>query len=198
MSKMNEVFKKVLNDRDIFYSPYDKKKHEPIPILFEKDLWAELRKLFEKRQKEEFNEKIDDRIKEIEKQEQNIQNKNLWRLKQIEELKKRAEWVKSAFDEKPYLLKNLFENLEWWSGLVECKLPNMDDFGAVIENYDISVVEQYFLDKMNRASSSQERALKKVLGYLMELYSAGIPPEVIAYFVRKLNSLTKYWEVIKK
>jgi len=114
----------------------------------------------------------------------------------INELKQRGEWLKSAFDNKPHLLKQLFENLEWY-GLVECKLPTMDSYGKVIERYNITMVEQYFVDKIKRSSYPQNRALEKVLEYVKELYIAGISPEEIAYFVRKLNSLTKYWEVIE-
>ena len=192
-SKMKEVFKKVLNDREIFDSTYDKNKGVPIPKLFEGKDWKELERLFEGGKKGEFMEKIDSRIEDIENQEQRA---NRWRQKQINELKQRAGWLKSAFYKKTHLLKQIFENLEWY-GLVECKLPNMDNYGKVIERYDLSMVEQYFIDKIKRASYPQNRALEKVLEYVKELYAAGISPEEIAYFVRKLNSLTKYWEVIE-
>ena len=45
--------------------------------------------------------------------------------------------------------------------------------------------------------SAKGKALERVLEYVKELYIAGISPEEIAYFVRKLESLTKYWEVIE-
>ncbi len=192
-SKMDEVFKKVLNDRDIFNSPYDRNKRDNIPKLFEKDSWKELGRLFNEGKRDEFISKVDSRIREIENQEQRT---NSWRREKINELKKRGEWLKSAFDNKPYLLKQLFENLEW-CGLVECKLPNMDSYGKVIERYNITTVEQYFVDKIKRTSYPQNRALERVLEYVKELYISGISPEEIAYFVRKLNSLTKYWEVIE-
>lgn len=34
ISEIDEVFKKVLNDRDIFDSPYDRNKRDNIPKLF--------------------------------------------------------------------------------------------------------------------------------------------------------------------
>lgn len=193
MSKMDEVFKKVLNDRDIFDSPYDGKTRTLIPKLFEGDSWKELKKLFNDDKRTEFIEKIDSRIREIENQERRSKD---WRCKKINELKKRAEWLKSAFDNKPHLLKQLFGNLEWY-GLVECKLPNMDQYGKVIERYDISIVEEYFTDKIKKASFPKNKALEKVFEYVKELYNAGASSEEIAYFVRKLNSLTAYWEVIE-
>jgi len=209
-SKIDEVFRKVLNDREIFDSLYDKNMKELIPKLFEGDSWKELGRLFSEGKKDEFIEKIDSRIKEIENQEQreceklyhkiNDPKKRAewlkWRRDRINELKQRAEWLKSAFDNKPNLLKNLFENLEWY-GLVECKLPNMDQYGKVVERYNISVVEQYFIDKIKRSSRLQKKALEKILDYIKELYNSGVSPEEIAYFVRKIDSLAKYWEVVE-
>lgn len=192
-SKIDEVFRKVLNDREIFDSPYDMNTKKPIPKLFEGDSWKELERLFKERRKNEFIAKIDSRIREIERQEQRTSK---WRRNKINELKQRAEWLKSAFDNKPNLLRELFENLEWY-GLVECKLPRMEDYGKVIERYDISIVEQYFVDKIKRASYPQNRALEKILEYVKELHTAGISPEEIAYLVRKIDSLTKYWGVIE-
>jgi len=195
MSRMDEVFRRVLNDRDIFDTPpYDTHARKLIPKLFEGDSWKELGKLFSEGRKDEFMEKIDSRIREIENQERSASRR---RRNRINELKQRAEWLKSAFDNKPNLLKDLFENLRWY-GLVECKLPrSMEDYGKVIERYDISIVEQYFVDKIKRASFPQNRALEKILEYVKELYTSGVAPEEIAYFVRKINSLTKYWEVIE-
>ena len=193
-NKMDEVFRKVLNDREIFDSPYDREAKAPIPKLFEGNGWKELKRLFDERRKDKFIEKIDSRIREIEKQERSASGR---RRNRINELKQRAKWLKSAFDGKPHLLKDLFENLRWY-GLVECKLPrSMEDYGKVIERYDISIVEQYFVDKIKRASYPQNRALEKILEYVKELHTAGISPEEIAYLVRKIDSLAKYWEVIE-
>jgi len=178
---MDEVFKKVLNDKDIFDSLWGRGWGKPIPKLFKEDEWKKLGELFRKGKKEELEKEIDNKINGIDN------NK----------LKKRAEWLKYALYEKPNLLKNLFENLEWY-GLVKCNLPNMNDYGRVIERYDISIVEQYFVDNIKRERNNPRgKALEKVLEYVKELYSAGVPSEEIAYFVRKLNSLTKYWEIIE-
>lgn len=193
MSKIDDVFRRLLNDREIFDSPYDKNARAPIPKLFEGASWKELGRLFNEGRKDEFIKKIDSRIREIENQERRA---NKWRRGKINELKQRAEWLKLAFDNKPNILKNLFENLEWY-GLVEIKLPNMEDYGKVIERYSISTVEQYFVDKIKKAYYPQNRALGKILEYVKELHTAGISPEEIAYLVRKIDSLAKYWEVIE-
>ncbi|ABV32670.1 MULTISPECIES: hypothetical protein [Pseudothermotoga] len=191
-SKIDGVFRKVLNDREIFDSPYDRNKRNNIPKLFEKDSWKELERLFNEGKRDEFISKVDSRITEIKNQEQTTNN---WRREKINELKQRGEWLKLAFDNKPHLLKQLFESLEWY-GLVNCNLPDMNSYGRVIERYNISTIEQYFLDGIRRTSYPQNKALEKVLEYVKELYTAGISSEEIAYFVRKLESLTTYWEVI--
>lgn len=193
MSKMDEIFKKVLNDEYIFNSLYDQNKKESIPKLFDREQWHELRKLFIGRNKDKFIEMVGGRMDVIRNQEQNTTD---WRRKRIDELKRRAEWLKTAYTEKPHLLELLFETLNWY-GLVECKLPNMDDYGKVIERYELSIVLQFFTDKIGRANFPQNRALERVLEYVKELYNSGFSPEEIAYFVRKVDSLEKYWEVIE-
>ena len=94
----------------------------------------------------------------------------------------------------------LFDNLDWY-GLVECKLPkpsSMDDYGKVIERYDLSIVEHFFVDKISKESNPyRQKALRKLLEYVKELYDLNISVEEIAYFVRKLDSLEKYWEIIE-
>jgi len=193
MSKMDEVFKRVLNDKDIFDSPYDRNKAKTIPKLFDEKYWEELRKLFKAKNKDKFSQMVENRISELEKQKHNA---STWRRQKITELKQHAKWLKRAFDEKPFLLEDLFETLSWY-GLVECKLPNMDDYGKVIERYELSIVLQFFSDKISRENFPQNRALKKILEYVKELFSLGFSPEEIAYFIRKVDSLKKYWEVIE-
>lgn len=192
-SKLDEVFKKILNDTTIFDSPYDKNEGARIPKLFDAEKWQKLRKLFEENNKTEFEQRINVRIKEIEQQER---NNNDWRKKQIEELKRKAGYLKTAFSEKPYLLQQLFETLSWY-GLVECNLPNMDDYGKIVEKYEISTIEQFFVDKIKRVQFPKNLALKRVLEYIKELLKSGVSTVEVAYFIRKLNSLDKYWEVIQ-
>ena len=140
MSKMDEVFRKVLNDRDIFDTPYDTHAGKPIPKLFEGDSWKELGMLFNEIQKlckkhsialqdieklmdknklpeeirekvEEFKNRINDRIRKIKNQEQSASK---WRRDKINELKRRAEWLKLALVNKPHLLNNF---LRIWNGM---------------------------------------------------------------------------------
>lgn len=103
--------------------------------------------------------------------------------------------MEKAYDQKPYILRQMFDKLNSF-GLVECKLPNMEDYGKVIENHNRSTVEQYFLSKIDRARGYQN-ALRKTLEYVKELYAMNLDILEIAFFIRKLNSLTQFMEVIK-
>ena len=191
---MDEVLKKVLNNEDIFNSPYDKRSRSTIPVLFRGVEWnQELRSFFEKNDKGKYIELIDSRIQNIRQSEKNA---NQWRKEKIKYLETLADCLKNAFNDKRNLLQQLFNNLNWF-GLVECKLPEMDDYGKVVERYDIVIVEQYFIDKINRISFPHNKALSNVLEYVKDLYNSNVSTEEIAYFVRKLNSLTTYWEVLK-
>jgi len=193
--KIDEVLKKVLKDKDIF---------SPVFVLFNENEWKELKGIFMKyfenkseKEKDFFIRRVGEACKKAKEKIQN-QNKKHRQDGMVKKLELMAEWLEKAIDEKPNLLKRLFENLGWY-GLVRCNLPNMNNYGKVIERYNISTVEQYFLDNIKkRQGNPKERiALGKVLEYVEELYNAGVSREEIAYFVRKLDSLAKYWEIIE-
>jgi len=190
MSKIDEVFRKVLNDRDIFW--------HKVEIFNEKE-WVELRQTFNdyirnnnRNSKDFVKRKIDEKIEFIERKNIRHDDKN--------KVLRLLVALKNSVDEKPNLLYGLLNTLNSYA-LVKCNLPSsrsMEIFGKVIERYDISIVEQYFVDKIRRESDSHKRrALEKVLEYVKELHTAGISLEEIAYLVRKIDSLTKYWEVIE-
>ena len=86
-------------------------------------------------------------------------------------------------------------------GLVKSNLPSssvLEDFGKVIENHNRSTVEQYFLYKIDKERNRfRRKALKKALEYLKELYAMKLDTLEIAFFIRKLDSLTQFMEVIK-
>ena len=104
--------------------------------------------------------------------------------------------LKKAYDQKPYILEQMFDKLDSF-GIIECKLPKMEDYGKVIENHNCSTVGHYFLSKIDEAGGYQKRALRKTLEYVMELYAMNLDILEIAYFIRKLDSLTQFMEAIK-
>jgi predicted metal-binding protein len=187
---MDKVFRRILNDKDIFWTQKE---------IFNKKEWLSLKEKFRNGNMDEFEKVIQEKIKDYDKKiTQNNDNK------EKEKLRKAQTYCKSlinAMNDKPNLLNNLFEYLDSF-GLVKSNLPSpsaMDDYGKVIERYDIGTVTQFFLDKIERESDKyKKKALKKLLEYVKELYQTNQSPLEIAYFIRKLNSLTTLWEVLNE
>lgn len=180
MNKMDEIFKKVLNDQNIFWMKKE---------IFSKTEWNELKK---SRNNEDFIKIVDNKIKSLEGEMNKVPEKN---KKDFEEAIKLCKRIKSTVKESPNILDQIFYILESY-GVVQCNLPSMDDYGKVIERYGISTVEQFFLDKIKRENNQhRKKALARVLQYVKELCNSNQSSLEIAYFVRKLDSLTIYWEV---
>ena len=189
---LDDVMRRILNDSYIFGPPYDRNARAVIPLLFETEDWKQLKEAFEERDKNSFNS-IVNQCQELQQKEQNA---NRWRKDKIRDTIELGKSLKKAYDQKPYILEQMFDKLDSF-GLVECKLPNMEDYGKVIENHNRSTVEQYFLSKIDRARGYQKHALRKTLEYVKELYALNLDILEIAFFIRKLNSLTQFMEVIK-
>lgn len=194
MSKIDDVFRNVLNDDDIFESKYDFKRKGKFPKLFEVSTWKQLGERFTAKDEAAFLKIIEERI-------QTITKKQAEYGKWERDLKRQADWLKKAYREKPYLLADVLANFSWY-GAMECNLPAMDSYGKVIERYDRAIVETFFMEKISKEMdrdgtfNRRGKALTKALEYVKELYDAEVSVEEIAYFVRKLNALKEYWEVI--
>ena len=190
---LDDVMRRILNDSDVFSPLNEKNTKSPLPLLFKKEDWERLKKTFEDRDKNTFNSIVEDQCQELQQKEQNA---NPWRKNKIRDTIELGKSLKKAYDQKPYILEQMFDKLDSF-GFVECKLPNMEDYGKVIENHNRSTVEQYFLSKIERARGDQKRALRKTLEYVKELFVMNLDILEIAFFIRKLNSLTQFMEVIK-
>jgi len=181
MSKMDDIFKKVLNDRDIFWVKKE---------IFNETEWNELRNA--KGNYDEFARIVDSKIKSLENEMNRVSNGN---GEDFKESVKLCKGLKSTLKESPNILNQMFDVLKSF-GVVKPNLPNMDDYGKVIERYGLSTVEQFFLDKIKRENNQhRKKALVRVLEYVKELYNSNQSALEIAYFVRKLDSLTILWEV---
>jgi len=181
MSKMDEIFKKVLNDRDIFWIKKE---------IFNEIEWNALK--MSKDNHGDFIKIVDSKIKLLENEMSNVSNK---KKKDFEESVELCKGLKSAIKENSNILDQILDILKSY-GVVKSNLPNMDDYGKVIERYGISTVEQFFLDKIKRENNRhKKRALARILEYVKELYNSNQSALEIAYFVRKLDSLTIFWEV---
>ena len=183
---LDEIMRRVLNDSDIFYISY---------TIFDEAGWKNIGKEFQKGNFAEVTAKIDEKIDQLKvalTSETNMRKKET-----LEKAIKLTEALKSAVNSKPHILKQMFLTLDRF-GLVKCNLPNMEDFGKVIENHNRSTVEHYFLYKIDKERNKfRKRALKKTLEYLKELYAMKLDTLEIAFFIRKLDSLFQFMEVIK-
>lgn len=186
---LDDVMKRVLNDIDVFGLPFDKNLNMNIPLLFPRESWKQLKATFAEKDKIAFNSLIDRQLQNLGNE---IYRSPYWRRQQIEI----CESLKKAFETKQYLLSQLFDLFDSF-GIFDCKLPNMEDYGKVIENHTKPTAEQFFLYQIDKAGRYQKRALKRIFEYVKELYNMNLDILEIAFFVRKLNSLKEFVEVIK-
>lgn len=189
---LDDVMRRIINDTDIFSPPYDRNTRTVLPLLFEKNDWKNLKEVFEKKDKASFDFIVDEQCKKLQEKEQNAKG---WRRDQIDSIMRLGSSLKKAYDQKPFFMEEMFDVLDSF-GIMKCNLPNMEEYGKVIENHNRTTVEQFFLNKIDRAGSPQKRALRKILEYLKELYAMNLDILEIAFFIRKLNSLTEFIEVI--
>lgn len=182
---LDDVMRRILNDTNVFYISY---------TIFDNNEWRNLSKEYKEKKLNEVTNKIDQKLKQLKDKHNSEtderQKKNI--AKSIE----LVEALKSAVNNKPHILEQMFSTLDKL-GIVRCNLPNMEDYGKVIENHNYPIVEQFFLSKIDKARRFERMALKKTLEYLKELYAMNLDILEIAFFIRKLNSLTEFMEVIK-
>lgn len=183
---LDEIVRRVLNDSDIFYVNY---------TIFNETEWKNISEGFQKGNFAEVIARIDKKLTDYKAAFNSERSRR--KKETLEKAMKLTDALKSAVNNKPHILKQMFLTLDKF-GLVRCNLPNMEDYGKVIENYNHSTVERYFLYKIDKERNKfRKRALKKTLEYLKELYAMKLDILEIAFFIRKLNSLTQFMEVIK-
>lgn len=171
-NKMDELLRRVLNDEAIFHRK----------VVVPQDDWSKWKKVWKNQGRDGLTKVIQDKLSNIKDEKARAPYENLLKMAQ----------------ETPNLLSQLFEYLDCY-GSAKCNLSNTDDFGKVIERYGRERVEQFFLDKIKRERDRyKKRALVRLLEYVKEMYNAHISPLEIAYFVRKVDSLTTLWEVFNE
>lgn len=191
---LEEAMRRVLNDQRIFSPPYDRESRNHIPLLFNKNEWAELRQSFIEKDTDRFRALVDQKITGLD---QNEIFASKWRKSKLREMRKLGFSLQNLFTDDPYVLGQLF-NIFNDFGLLECNLPDMEDFGKVIEGHSRPTVEQFFLYKIKKEKNYVRRqALVALLEVIKELYDKRVEPLEIAFFVRKIDSLTLFVEVLK-
>lgn len=176
----------VLNDRRIFWMPQE---------IINKSDWSEFRKALGKNDKARLASFLELAEKTINghltKEQDNRRKRNL------EDAKALLINLKTHVDKGSPLVRNLVDHLDTF-GPLRPNLPNMEDFGKVIEGHGRPTAEQFFLYKIQKEQAQHRRdALIALFEVVKELYEQHVNPLEIAFFVRKVDSLTQIVEVLK-
>ncbi len=180
------AMRRVLNDRRILWMPYE---------LMNKAKWFDFRQALCRNDRREAASILESaegilmsRISD---------EKDNRRKKDLEEAKTLLISLKVHINESPTLVRNLADKLDTF-GPLKTNLPNMEDFGRVIEGHGRPIAEQFFLYKIQKEQKNHRRkALAALLEVVKELYEQRVSQLEIAFFVRKLESLTQIVEVMK-
>lgn len=176
----------VLNDRRIFCMPQE---------IISKSDWLEFRKALGKNDKARLASLLGSAEKTIaahlNKEQDNRRKRNL------EDAKALLTSLKTHVDKDSPLVRDLADHLDAF-GPLRPNLPNMEDFGKVIEGHGRPTAEQFFRYKIQKEKEQRRRdALVALFEVVKELYEQHVSPLEIAFFVRKVDSLTQIVEVLK-
>lgn len=198
-SPMDELLRKVLNDRRIFDFG-----ENGAGRLFGQEAVIEIRKLLARDDLSSVRERIQ-RAQE-EKQEQWRQQTSRQRQQAhsrparppkntFQEAIDLSERLGQAASDKLPLVRRVFDLLDEY-GAMRCQLPTMEDYGKVVENQDRALVEAYFAYQIDKTKERwKQEALRQMLSYLEQGYESGIPVDQLGFFVRKSESLKSFVEV---
>lgn len=191
---LEQAVSRVLNDRRIFEPPYDRESKARLPLLFTPEQWQELRASFLEGDENRFRSLVDQRMSQLG---HTGGRTSQWEEGRVEEFSRLGNALKVAVTRAPHVLNKLFNTFEAF-GLLQCNLPNMEDFGRVIEGHGRATAEQFFLHKIDKEKDRRRRkALIAVLEVVTGLYDQRVEPLEIAFFVRKIDSLAQLAEVLK-
>jgi hypothetical protein len=183
---LEEAICRVVNDRRIFSMPQE---------LITKPEWIKLNMALKHSNKNAALEIIerskDSLVRRIETEKDAKKNR---RLSACQELLNN---FATKIEQGSPIMEQLLERMESF-GPIRCNLPNMEDYGKVIEGYGRPTAEQFFLSKIKKERNQQRsRALEALLGVVRVLYDQRVDPLEIAFFVRKIDSLTQLVEGLK-
>lgn len=177
---------RVLNDRRIFGMPQE---------LIDRSTWSKFRAVLAKddmSQATSILEAVENALARCITNEGDAQ-----RRQQLEENRTLLSGLKAHVNKGSALVRNLADLLDTF-GPLRSNLPNMEDFGKVIEGHGRATAEQFFLYKIQKEKDQRRRAaLNAVFEVVLRLYDQRVNPMEIAFFVRKAESLTQIVEVMK-
>ena len=183
---LEAAIRQVLNDRRIFGMAEQ---------LIGEAKWSEFREALRK------NDKT--RIGSILESSENAINAHISKERddkkreRLQEARKLLIGLKACISKDSILIHDLADQIDSF-GPLRFNLPNMEDFGKIIEGHSRPVAEQFFLYKIDKEKDQRRRAaLAALLDVVKGLYEKRVDPLEIAFFVRKMESLTQIMEVLK-
>lgn len=186
VSPIDYAIRKALNDRRIFWMPQK---------LIDKTNWSNLKLSIK-------SGKTDDVQNILSKAENAVCNlinheRNLRKRRYLEDAKKLLAGFKTKIGQRSPFVTRMLDMLDEFGPLLS-NLPNMEDFGKVIEGYNYSTAEQFFLYKIQKERNGRKKdALCALIEIVKELYESRANPIEIAFFVRKIDSLPQIMEVLQ-
>lgn len=182
---LEAAIKRVLNDRRIFWMPQE---------LINKVDWARLREAASRADHSVTRQVLINAQNSL-KAKIDAERDSEKRQK-LEENKVLLEGLSNRIENNSSFATRLLELLESF-GPLRCNLPNMEDFGKVIEGHGRPTAEQFFTYKIQKEKDHHRRqALTALFEVVKELYDCHVEPLEIAFFVRKIDSLTQLVEVL--
>jgi hypothetical protein len=180
------AMRRVLNDRRVFWMP---------EVLIHGAKWSEFREALNTEDRSRATAILESTEKTLAGRIQNERDDT--RKKHLEESKKLLSGLKLHVDKQSALIRDLVQRLDTF-GPLRPNFPSMEDFGKVIEGYSRSTAEQFFLYKIQKEKDNRRReAVAAIFDIVKDLYEKRTDPVEIAFFVRKLDSLTQIVEVFK-
>ncbi len=185
-SPLQAAVRRVLNDRRIFWMPQE---------LVAKPRWAEFREALNRNEKARAMEVLEDAERAVTNRIQ--KQRDAQSKKHCEDGRTLLINLRSYVNRDSALVRELADQLDSF-GPLRTNLPDTEDFGKVIEGHARAMAEQYFLYKMQKEKDQRRRnALAALFEVVKALYDQHVDPLEIAFFVRKIESLTQIVEVLK-
>lgn len=178
--------RRVLNDRRIFGMPQE---------LIAKLKWSEFREALRQTDKGRVASILESAEQAITARINSERDKD--ERRHLEDSKRILIGLRSHVDRGSVLVRDLADQLDNF-GPLRSNLPNMEDFGKVIEGHSRRLAEQFFLYKIQKEKNARRRdSLTASFEVIKELYEQRVDPLEIAFFVRKMESLSEIVEVLK-
>jgi len=187
-SPIDDVFRKILNDRAIFN--YGK---DDVGRLFSRQEVPKLRELLGTNALPDFKNEVQ-RAKERQERQKRQIPRDKRPPRELEQSIELAHALREKLETSLPLVRRIFDLLDDY-GALQCQLPNMEDYGKVVENQPRSAVEQFFAYQIGKASERQREPLRRMLNYVEEGYQKGLRPEELGFLVRKVENLKRLTEV---